>query len=58
MSTRPQAADLRAALIAETLDEVARLHDTVQALAPQLQALADPMIEAVPVVITPAIHSD
>ena len=54
MSARPRAADLRQALIAETLDEVAHLHDTVQALGPKLQAMADPIAEAIAEALTRA----
>ena len=54
MNARPQAADLRQALIAETLDEVAHLHDTVQALAPKLQTMADPIVETITEALTRA----
>ena len=54
MNARPQAADLREALIAETLDEVAHLHDTVQALAPKLQTMADPIVETITEALTRA----
>ncbi len=54
MSARPQATDLREALIAETLDEVAHLHDTLQALGPKLEAMADPIIEAISEAVTRA----
>jgi len=54
VNARPQAADLRQALIAETLDEVAHLHDTVQALAPKLQTMADPIVETITEALTRA----
>ncbi len=54
MSTAQRATDLRAALIAETLDEVAHLHDAVQALAPKLQTMADPIVEAMSEALTRA----
>ena len=38
MNNAARATELRDALIAETLDEVARLHDAVQAIGPTLQA--------------------
>ena len=38
MSSAQRATDLREALIAQTLDEVVRLHDAVQAIGPTLQA--------------------
>jgi hypothetical protein len=38
VSGNPQPSTARDALIAETLDEVARLHDAVQAIGPTLQA--------------------
>jgi transketolase len=47
VSTPSRATDLREALLAETLDEVVRLHDTVQAIAPKLHAaLAEATTEA------------
>jgi hypothetical protein len=47
VSSPSQATDLREALLAETLDEVVRLHDTVQAIAPNLHAaLAEATTEA------------
>jgi hypothetical protein len=47
VSTPSRTTDLREALLAETLDEVVRLHDTVQAIAPKLHAaLAEATTEA------------